>query len=382
MHLARVFKRFRRGYGISLLVPYRKTRDPYRSANWDWLQKYWKTHLPGAEIVIGQDDGKIPFSKSEAVNDAVAKSHGDVLVVIDADAYIPYKTILECAKRIREARKRGQKLWFVPYRRLYRLTKEATHRLLASSPKIPMPFSSPPDHSCVLTSIDSQKGHWYGAMLQVAPKEAFLEVGGWDERFRGWGGEDHSAMRAMDTLYWKHKTLPIDILHLWHPMISPTGTAAWVEWKERMWENQEKPGENNSLAGKFYAAYRNPVMMRQLLSEGKVDGHHKDRRKRHRLTVHPDYFLTSQDSTVTGTIKSKGFKYPLKLSVYDVPQDTKVSLFPTIVNASVMGEGKSKLVIEVGQTPPGIYQMTLLGVDKSGAIKTAKISLAVGQTSC
>ena len=79
-------------------------------------------------------------------------------------------------------------------------------------------------------------------MIQIMPSEAFWEVGGWDERFRGWGGEDHAAMRATDTLYWRHKTMPVQVLHLWHPMISPDGTSDWVHWRERVWANQTRVG--------------------------------------------------------------------------------------------------------------------------------------------
>jgi len=60
-----------------------------------------------------------------------------------------------------------------------------------------------------------------------------------DCRFRGWGGEDHSAMRALDTLDWRHTTHPTQVLHLWHPMLSRHGSASWVEWKDRLWDGSQ-----------------------------------------------------------------------------------------------------------------------------------------------
>ena len=114
-HISNVCKR--RGYGISILVPFHSI-DPnnQRAKNWEWLKKFWEYHLPGAEIIMGIDveagkNGK-SFSKSCAVNNAVSKANGDIYVIIDADGYINPDSILKCAKEIRLARKNKKKLWF------------------------------------------------------------------------------------------------------------------------------------------------------------------------------------------------------------------------------------------------------------------------------
>lgn len=260
----------RKGHGISILIPFRCT-DPNhpRMKNVEWLQRYWKAQLPGAEIIIGVDpDLHKTFSKSVAVNDAVSKATGDIFVIVDADGYISADAVLHCAKEIRQARKRGQKLWFVPYRQFYRLTEDASKLLLASDPAKPHQFTVPLPKEQMIQDTDPTVGHWYGAMIQIMPREAFETVGGWDPRFRGWGGEDHAAMRAMDTLYWPHKTLSTAVLHVWHPQIGPHGTAAMVHWKDRMWENQNDPGANDKLSGRYYAAQGRPTAMQKLVNEG------------------------------------------------------------------------------------------------------------------
>src|ERR1700675_3848270 len=107
-------KFWRRGHGISVIVPFRcpDASNP-RVRNVEWLKQYWKAQLPGAEIIVGEDPAiDLPFSKSVAVNNAVAKSKGDVLVIVDADGYISADSVLYCADEIRGARKRGHKLWF------------------------------------------------------------------------------------------------------------------------------------------------------------------------------------------------------------------------------------------------------------------------------
>ena len=211
----------RRGHGISILIPFRcldKTNQ--RVKNFEWLKQYWSVQLPGAEIIVGEDeDMDKPFSKSVAVNNAASRATGDIFVIVDADGYIDPNAVLHCAKEIRKARRLGKKLWFVPYRQFYRLTQEASAELLASDPANPVLFPCPPKGNSMSSDTDPTMGHWYGAMIQIMSREAFETVGGWDPRFRGWGGEDHAAMRAMDTLYAPHKTLPGQVLHVWHPML-------------------------------------------------------------------------------------------------------------------------------------------------------------------
>ena len=261
--------RFRKGRGVSILIPFRcPDQSNPRVRNVEWVKKYWAAQLPGAEIIVGDDPTMKPFSKSAAVNTAAAKAHGDVFVIVDADGYVSANAVLHCVEEIRHARKVGRRLWFVPYRQFYRLTEEASRRLLTSDPAKPYKFPSPPDGESILGDTDPKVGHWYGAMIQIVPREAFELVGGWDMRFRGWGGEDHAAMRAMDTLYWTHKTLPEQVLHIWHPQIGPQGTQDWVHWKERMWEEQTESGVNNKLSHRYYAAQGKPQMMRKLVDEG------------------------------------------------------------------------------------------------------------------
>ena len=263
----------RRGRGISLLIPF-QSDDPQRYENVEWVKKYWHAQLPGAQILIGQDrvslaDPKIPFSKSTAVNDAARKAKGDIFVIVDGDGYVDAGSVLNCVKTIRRARREGKRLWYVPYRQFYRLTKEASRRVLDSSPKQPFKFPSPPSPEDVQESSGVQLGHWYGAMIQILPKEAFCNVGGWDERFRGWGGEDHAAMRATDTLYWPHKTLQMQVLHLWHPMLTVDSQADWVVWKDRVWKNQQTKGANEDLSGRYYWAHGKPEQMKKLVVEWK-----------------------------------------------------------------------------------------------------------------
>jgi len=268
-----IFRR-KSGYGISILVPFRCPDETnQRAIIWKWVRQYWEHHLPDAEIVMGVDpvseaDPSIPFSKSAAINAAAAIAKGDVFVIVDADGIIEIPSVILCAENIRKARRKHHKLWYIPYRHFFRLNQKAAQIVLASSPTDPYQFGKPPDPSFIQNTQGSQYGHWFGAMIQIMPREAFFEVGGWDPRFRGWGGEDSSALRAMDTLYSPHKTVSAQVLHIWHPMLSTEGARAWVEWKERVWAGQTTHSDNSKLSGEYYAANGNYGRMRKLLDEG------------------------------------------------------------------------------------------------------------------
>ena len=246
---------------ISLLVPFRADpKTPRRERTWNWLKEYWKHELPDAEIVMGYSRGTM-FSKTAAVNDAARRAQGNIFVILDSDCYIRGEMITACAGRIEESLKRDQGLWFIPYRRLYRLTEQASDTVLASSPQDPYRFPIPPDQVDVESTIGSMHGHHFGAMIQVMPREAFEYIGGMDTRFKGWGGEDVAFVRALDTVYSKHKTTSNDVLHLWHPNIGLTH-------KDRMWQGQVDPRANERLASRYNAATGDRVRMKALVDEG------------------------------------------------------------------------------------------------------------------
>jgi glycosyltransferase involved in cell wall biosynthesis len=235
------------------------------------LKKYWKRQLPDAEIIIGHDYFQ-PFSKTSAVNDAARKAKGDVFVILDADVILDPAVIERCAELIMESEARGYPLWFIPYRRAYRLTQFATSYLLDRDPKwYELDFDEERDRWMMDDPSTAAYGHRYGAMCQIMSRTAFFTVGGMDCRFRGWGGEDVSHMRAVDTLYGKHKTTNNPIWHLAHFKIGNT-------YQTREWSRQARPLPNGNLAQRYYRALGDKVRMRNLVREG------------HDACQHPNFF--------------------------------------------------------------------------------------------
>ena len=246
---------------VSILIPF-SSKDKIRKKSFKWLLKYWKHELPDAEIIVGKSNSDV-FCKGEALNNAFRKSSGKVIVIMDSDAYISGSVINHCANRIIEEMKRGHRLWYVPYRRLYRLTKDASELVLDSNPNNPFRFPEHPlAHQYENSGDVSKYGHRYGAMCTIIPREAIKHLGCFDERFnKGWGGEDIALLKALDTLYTKHKTTKNSIFHLWHPYYGDS-------YKTRKWAKQENPNGNMHLANRYHRANDNPSVMRKLVDEG------------------------------------------------------------------------------------------------------------------
>lgn len=245
---------------ISLLVPFRDDGE-HRTRCWEWLRCYWGSHVASVEIVQGHHNGS-PFNKAAAVNQAAARARGRVFVVMDADAYMDAADLQGCVDQIETAVASGRRLWFMPYNKLYRLNKTATLELLRTNPTAPFAVQSPPPESWLEPGSNRDYGYQYGAMMQIMPREAFFTAGGMDPRFsRGWGSEDASLLRALDTLYCQHQVAHNDILHFWH---ARPGT----DFKTRRWVGQLGDGLANSrLAQRYGQATGEPGFMRALVDE-------------------------------------------------------------------------------------------------------------------
>jgi hypothetical protein len=250
---------------VSMLVPFRDDGE-HRSRVWRWLRQYWRCRGLDAEIIQGWDTGT-PFSKAVAVNNAASLARGRVFAIIDADTYLPGDVLTSCAETIESHHAVGRKTWFMPYNELYRLNQSATIAFLQTSPGDPVVTGQPPltDVEVIgghtpYTPSSPFKGHEFGAMAQIMGREAFLSVNGMDPRFRGWGSEDVSFLRALDCLWGQHEVARSQALHFWHARIG-SGLV------DRQWVGQSWGEANSRLAQRYAAAIAEPGYMRALVDE-------------------------------------------------------------------------------------------------------------------
>ena len=182
--------------GARFLVPWRADGG-HRERLWERCGTHWSQALPDIPIVQGSSP-EGPFNRSAAVNDA-ARGEWDVGIVLDAD-------VIADPARVRAAIQIASETGRVtlPYDLFLGLNKPMTDRVLAG-------------YEGRWTSGVRFKSHTHESSIVVVPRTLWDSVGGFDERFVGWGQEDVAFIQACRVLGGGIERLPGVVYHLWHP---------------------------------------------------------------------------------------------------------------------------------------------------------------------
>jgi hypothetical protein len=187
------------------LVPRRRDNGP-RDAIWEYCKTRWARLFPDWQIYEGHhNDG--PFNRSAAVNVAAEEAGDwDVGIVIDSDIIESQANVVEAVRRAREA---GEVTW--AHRRWRGMTEAWTKRILDDrrdfGPELPR------DEIDLL--VDRTNPVSWSCCIAI-PRTTFDHMGGFDERFEGWGFEDMAFQSLVVGLYpWSR--VEGDVVHLWHP---------------------------------------------------------------------------------------------------------------------------------------------------------------------
>ncbi len=215
----------------AILVP-RRADGGIRDKRWDQTRARWETF--GWPIHVGyHEDG--PFNASAARNAAAAQGDWDVGVFVDADTIVldpgPVRKAVELAN------KSGHMIR--PYTRYWMLDEAGTERFLQTGKR--------PASTRGLRSGQAHGG------VNVVPRALFEKVGGYDERFRGWGYEDTSFELACKVIG-GFREIQGEVYHLWHPISADRSTS--------------DPGFiANAELHRRYGQARRPSAMKALLAE-------------------------------------------------------------------------------------------------------------------
>jgi hypothetical protein len=196
---------------VAVIVPWRGG-NPYRERHHRVVREHLRAMLPDA-LHLDADSGHQIFSRAGSRNHGVrqARARGaDVVVLVDADT-LPESEPLFAA--IDQATADG--LLHLPYTRYRSLTRNGTRNHLRRG----------------VPAIDCEADHdhkWAtGGVLAITPT-AWVQAGGMDERFTGWGFEDVAFRAACDTLLGDTVKHEGTITHLWHPAETALGSPQHV----------------------------------------------------------------------------------------------------------------------------------------------------------
>ncbi|MDQ1002253.1 putative glycosyltransferase involved in capsule biosynthesis [Neobacillus niacini] len=190
---------------LSILMPYRPDNGP-RDQAFSWVKAFYKKMLPEPEICISDCTTPL-FSRAQAVNNAAKQATGDIFIIADADIILNPDIINKSVQLLNEH------AWIIPYSRVKHISKKSTNELLNTGPSWP-----PRIDFEVSKTADAGARNFVGG-LNIIPRKNFEAVGGFDERFLGYGAEDDAFGHSVNTLCGPYLRLDTDIFHLWHPRV-------------------------------------------------------------------------------------------------------------------------------------------------------------------
>jgi len=217
----------------SVIMTYRGAGDPLRQANLAAVLAWWARYPELELILVEQDDaprlaGPLPhptvrtlfaynpaaFNKSWGLNLGARHAQSAWLLFTDADLIVGEAlraALTQTASGVQAVK---------PYRRLVDLTPAQSERVRGGDWDFvpdPVPGSAPDREGL------GERLAFAGGMILLA-RGAFLALGGWDERFRGWGGEDDALSYRLERA--RLPAIELDLrpaVHLHHarPAASP-----------------------------------------------------------------------------------------------------------------------------------------------------------------
>lgn len=161
---------------------------------------------PGVTTLFMFNDG--PFNKSRGLNVAAREASHELLVTGDADMLMPGealdRALLACRDHFDAVN---------PYSSLVDLTERETRSLLRGNIEL-----EAIQRRIVADRLPQGEFLCFCGGICVYRRDVYFALGGMDERFIGWGGED-DAMSANLERYTDRIAVQKDTLayHLWHP---------------------------------------------------------------------------------------------------------------------------------------------------------------------
>lgn len=224
----------------AVIIPASTQDDAHRTSARHWVMRRYAALHPSLPVTVAMQLGG-PWCKAEAVNPTVEAVDADVLVIADADTFVPADQLDAAVAFVAS----GRHPWATPATQVRRLTEEASSVVLAQEP------GSNPDPRSRTVRCHSLLP---GGGIVVVRRDLWLDVAGYDHRFVGWGGEDYALGCALRSLSGTYAAKEAGVMwHLWHPVAPSNGGLL--------------PDTSAALAARYREAKHDPALMRGLLAE-------------------------------------------------------------------------------------------------------------------
>lgn len=173
---------------LECIVVEQSMNEEIRASLPDWV-RYIHTPLPKPDM---------PYCRSWALNVGAREAKGRLLVLHDNDFLVPQ---VYASELIKESSKGSEVINLKRF--IFYLSKEGTERIFAANGLL---TKDAPER--IVQNLEA------GGSVAVS-RDAYFAVGGFDESFIGWGGEDNEFWdRAQTRKVCPYGFLPL--VHLWH----------------------------------------------------------------------------------------------------------------------------------------------------------------------
>ena len=224
---------------FTVVVPF-GAGDTHRLRNLDVVRDWLDHHHPEWPLIVSSWDGSFAWSKGRVVELGVQNVTTEGLIVHDADVLVAPSALRAAALSVVSGC-----AWAMPHAWVYRLSRRGMMRRMTCRDVTIEPVGS--------IDLDRPAHHApHGGGITVLTRAAW-DVAPMDPRFVGWGGEDISWARALDTLVGEGCRGDAPMWHLWHPPDPTRGRGG----------RASRP--NEVLASAYLDAYGDAELMRQVV---------------------------------------------------------------------------------------------------------------------
>lgn len=187
---------------VEIIIPWRDSGCEYRKRSLNFLYNLYEKHFGS---VLLSDSDTHEFNRSRARNLGALSSSSEIIVISDADLFVPIPQLEAAIDKAQTYRNQIR-----PFSEFGHMNRRSTEFFM--SQPVPEEISE--------SKFRSMSTVWPGLHggTFVMNRELWLSVGGMDENFTGWGGEDN----AFNIRCEQYLGCPVGVLdgyafHFFHP---------------------------------------------------------------------------------------------------------------------------------------------------------------------
>jgi predicted glycosyltransferase involved in capsule biosynthesis len=209
---------------LSIIIPYKYVNN-IRDKTFKFIYDYYQ-NFPNTEIIIGKDTtNNNGFNCSNAINNAVKQSKGEYLFIVGADTIIKPTAIDKALERLKKFP------FIIPYGYIHSLNQKISKKIIKGRDITFKEIERTSEKISIIpgTTVYTPKN----SGVQVMTREVFDQLGGYDERFTGWGWEDTYFCWKVINEIGDYPLLTDEyIYHLWHPRNKEKNTKEYKRNQE------------------------------------------------------------------------------------------------------------------------------------------------------